>query len=102
MSRVTRIVECRISSCITLNSAPVARSRVEYAAECVPPDPLRDAQLLRDRADVMTKKLLSPIRLLSSILGTGEHPTLHFSIGGSAIPAAQGTDQMIVKRHGFL
>ena len=29
-------------------------------AEGVPPDPLRDAQLLRDRADVMTKKLLSP------------------------------------------
>jgi hypothetical protein len=29
-SSVTRIVECRISSCMTLSSAPVARSSVEY------------------------------------------------------------------------
>ena len=34
-------------------------------------DPFRDAQLLRDRADVMTKKLLSPIRVLSTILRAG-------------------------------
>ncbi len=72
------------------------------SAKGMPPNPLRDAQLFHDGTDVMTKKLLSPIRLLSSILGTGEHPTLRCSIGRSAIPAAQGTDQMIVKRHGFL
>jgi hypothetical protein len=41
-------------------------------AECAPPDPLRDAQFLRDRADVMTKRLLSPIRILSTILRAGE------------------------------
>src|SRR6266568_9585934 len=72
------------------------------SAKRMPPNPLRDAQLFRDVTDVMTKKLLSPIRFLSSILGAGERPTLRCSIGRSAIPAAQGTDQMIVKRQGFL
>ena len=68
-------------------------------AECVPPDPLRDAQLLRDDgADVMTKKLLSPIRVLSSILRAGEDPTLRCSIRCSAAPVPQITDQMIVER----
>src|SRR5260370_41709596 len=38
------------------------------SAKRMPPNPLRDAQLFRDETDVMTKKLLSPILLLSSIL----------------------------------
>ena len=71
-------------------------------AESMPANPLRDAQLFRDGTDVMPKKLLSPIRVLPSILGTGEHPTLQSSIGCSAMPTPQGADQMIVKRHGFL
>src|SRR3984957_11337349 len=71
-------------------------------AECVPPDPLRDAQFLRDRANVMTKKLLSPIRVLSPILRAGEHPTLRRSIEYSAAPVPQITDQMIMEGHGFL
>src|ERR1700722_4878271 len=73
-------------------------------AECVPPYALRDAQLLRDRANVMTKKkkLLSPIRVLSAILRAGEHPTLRRSIECSAAPVPQITDQMIVEGHGFL
>src|SRR5580704_737071 len=73
-------------------------------AECVPPYALRDAQLLRDRANVMMKKkkLLSPIRVLSAILRAGEHPTLRRSIECSAAPVPQITDQMIVEGHGFL
>jgi hypothetical protein len=39
------------------------------SAKRMPPNPLRDAQLFRDGTDVMTKKLLSPIWFLSSILG---------------------------------
>jgi hypothetical protein len=68
----------------------------------VPADPLRDAQLLRDWADVMTKKLLSPIRVLSPILRAAEHPTLGRSMGRSAAPVPQTTHQMIVEGHGFL
>src|SRR5580704_10818277 len=71
-------------------------------SECVPPDPLRDAKLLRDWADVMTKKLLSPIRVPSPILRAGEHPTLWRLIGRSAAPVPQITDQMIMEGHGFL
>src|SRR5580704_10097886 len=71
-------------------------------AECVPPDPLFDAQLLRDRANVMTKKLLSPIRVLPPILRAGEHPTLRRSIGCSTAPVPQITDQVIVEGHRFL
>jgi len=71
-------------------------------AESVPANPPRDAQILRDRADVMTKKLLSPVWLLSSILRAGEHPTLRRSIRCSTLPVPQITDQMIVEGHGFL
>jgi len=71
-------------------------------AESMPANPLRDAQLVRYGADVMPEKLLSPIRVLPAILGTGEHPTLQSSIGCSAMPTPQGAHQMIVKRHGFL
>src|ERR1700722_5979097 len=67
-----------------------------------PPYALRDAQVLRDRANVMTKKLLSPLRVLSPILRAGEHPTLRRSIKCSAAPVPQITDQMIVEGHGFL
>ena len=102
VSRVTRIVECRISSCITLSSAPVARSSVEYVLRKVCHPILSDAKLLCNGADVTTKKLLSPIRVPSSTLGTGEHPTLRCSIGRSVMPAPQSTDQMIVKWHWFL
>ena len=48
---MTRIVECRISSCITLSSAPVARSRVEYvlfAEILAPPMNLLGPELVRD------------------------------------------------------
>jgi hypothetical protein len=79
-----------------------AEQRGVCPAEGVPPNPLRDAQSLRDRTDVMTKKLLSPIRVLSPILRAGEHPTLRRSIGCSAPPAPQITDQMIVEGHGLL
>lgn len=65
-------------------------------------NPFRDAPLMCDRADVMAKKLLSPIRVLPSTLGTGQHLTLQCSIGCSAMPTPQGADQMIVKRHWFL
>src|SRR5580704_17814973 len=71
-------------------------------AECVPPYALRDAQLLHDRANVMTQQLLSPIRVLSPILRAGEHPTLRCSIECSAAPVPQITDQMIMEGHGFL
>src|ERR1700733_4459595 len=71
-------------------------------AECVPPDALRDAQLLRDRANVMTKKLLPPIRVLSPILRAGEYPTLRRSIECSTAPVPQLTDQVIVEGHRFL
>src|SRR3984957_17530670 len=86
---------------LELGPSGAEQSRV-CPAECVPPDPLRDAQLLRDRADVMTKKLLSPIRVLSPILRAGEYPTLRCSIGCSATPVPQIADQMIVEGHGFL
>ena len=86
---------------LELGPSSAEQSRV-CPAECVPPDPLRDAQLLRDRADVMTKKLLSTIRVLSAILRAGEHPTLRRSIGCSATPVPQVADQMIVEGHGFL
>jgi hypothetical protein len=66
------------------------------------PNPLRNAQSLRDRANVMTKKLLSPIWVLSPILRAGEHPTLRRSIRRFVPPVPQITDQMIVKGHGFL
>src|SRR6266446_9320993 len=71
------------------------------SAECVATNPLCDAQPLRRGADVVTKKLLSPIWGFSSFLGTGEHPTLRRSKGRSAMPAPQGTDQIIVERYGF-
>jgi hypothetical protein len=58
--------------------------------------------VLANRLDVMTKKLLSPIRVLSPILRDGEHPTLGSSIGRSAAPVPQIADQMIVEGHGFL
>ena len=65
-------------------------------------NPLCDTQPLRRGADVVTKKLLSPIWGFSSFLGTGEHPTLRRLKGRSAMPAPQGTDQIIVERYGFL
>src|SRR5580658_2657612 len=79
-----------------------AEQRGVCPAEGVPPNPLRDAQSLRDRADVMTKKLLSPIWVLSPILRAGEHPTLRRSIRRFVPPVPQITDQMIVEGHGFL
>src|SRR5258708_38156103 len=72
------------------------------SAKCVPTNPLCDAQPLGRRTDVVTKKLLSPIWGFSSFLGTGEHPTLRRSKWCSAMPAPQGTDQLIVERYGFL
>src|SRR6202051_2949829 len=86
---------------LELGPSSAEQSRV-CPAECVPPDPLRDAQSLRDRADVMTKKLLSPIRVLSPILRAGEHPTLRRFIGRSAPPVPQTTDQIVVEGHGLL
>src|SRR6266850_5471117 len=62
------------------------------SAKCVPTNPLCDAQPLRRGADVVTKKLLSPIWGFSSFLGTGEHPTLRRSKWCSAMPAPQGAD----------
>jgi hypothetical protein len=50
----------------------------------------------------MTKKLLSPIWVLSPILRAGEHPTLRGSIRRFVPPVPQITDQMIVEGHGFL
>jgi hypothetical protein len=50
----------------------------------------------------MTKKLLSPIRVLSPILRAGKYPTLRRLIRRSAAPVPQITDQMIVEGHGFL
>ena len=90
-----------------LHNLEFRTSRAEQPGVCsvegVPPNPLRDAQFLCDRADVMTKKLLPPIRFLSPILGAGEHPTLRRSIGRSAAaPVPQISDQMIVEGHRFL
>src|SRR5882724_648946 len=70
------------------------------SAECVATNPLCDAQPLRRGADVVTKKLLSPILGFSPFLGTGEHPTLRRSKCCSAMPAPQGADQIIVERYG--
>src|ERR1700680_1750302 len=55
------------------------------SAKCVPANPLCYAQPLRCGADVVSKKLLSPIWGFSSFLGTGEHPTLRRSKWCSAV-----------------
>jgi len=89
-----------------LHNLEFRTSRAEQPGVCsvegVPPNPLRDAQFLCDRADVMTKKLLPPIRVLSPILRAGEYPTLRRSIECSTAPVPQLTDQVIVEGHRFL
>ena len=68
----------------------------------VPPDALDGTYPLGGGTNMMTKKLLSPIWTLSSLLRTGEHPTLGRLIERSAFPILQNPDQMIVQRHKLL
>ena len=55
----------------------------------MPPDVLNNTYPLGGGTTVMMKKLLSPIRTFSSLLRTGEHPTLGRLIRGAALPSPQ-------------
>src|SRR6266513_4252621 len=70
------------------------------SAKCVPTNPLCDAQPLRRGADVVTKKLLSPIWVFPRFLGLANTQLSGVrNVFCGASP--QGTDQIIVERYGF-
>ena len=101
-SNVERSEECRSSSCITLNSVPTLRRRVEYVCRNVPTELFVNSSSERDGTSVPAQNRLAPNRLPATVASACKNPIVWFVVTADLFPFAECLQDGWMNGHGLL